>query len=71
MPGVPGNMLDDNAFDQDVFHASVILGCTIITSDQSSLVPLPLTCSSGSLDSPQIFNSLQDNTLFHPPIATS
>ena len=64
-------MLDDNAFDQDVFHASVILGCTIITSDQSSLVPVPLACSGDSLDRPERFDSLQAHSLFHPPIATS
>jgi hypothetical protein len=64
-------MLDDNAFDQDVFHASVILGCTIVTSDQSSLVPLPLACFGDLLDSPDRFDSLQANNLFRPPIATS
>ena len=65
MPGVPGSMFDYADSDDDVFHASILLGCAI-TSSSSILQPW-LTCSSGSIDTPLSFDYLRAYVLFHPP----
>ena len=67
MPGIPGDMFDFDDTDTDVFHASVILGCTIHTPSVSDSVSPP-TYYSRMCDSPQSHDSLRADSLFHPPI---